>query len=359
MYNLKFIIARFWNWRLVRGVAELQILTRASYFMLVFVPILAGLWPAVRLYVNNHNEAVIQATKVLERYTEEFNESRKELNFIIQKGIDDVPSGLAGKGVSLSKVADEIDNKSKDFSNDVIKFTNDFIPRTLNEPMLPWTWGAAFFASLFAVVAHLLYQLSAPEVLRRFTIDEFVKGKKQDYTQHPSEDAVKRAQEYLGTKEGHTESLLDEERTYRLYKKTQGQISQINYHDYEGLMSAEDVVKKLSLSELSNLLLFIPNNMNLPDSGEILELVNYAYKENSEKIGVSDIEKQRNMAIIERGARAEYLYWASKNMFRAILTTIIYTIAILITLEIIIIQALRVMEASGWNNLFDLVRFSL
>jgi glycerol uptake facilitator-like aquaporin len=42
-------LSRYMNWRLVRSLAELQILTKASYAMLLIVPILAGTWPGVRL----------------------------------------------------------------------------------------------------------------------------------------------------------------------------------------------------------------------------------------------------------------------------------------------------------------------
>lgn len=40
-------ISRF-DWRLVRGIGQLHLLNRASMFLLVFVPILAAVWPTVR-----------------------------------------------------------------------------------------------------------------------------------------------------------------------------------------------------------------------------------------------------------------------------------------------------------------------
>ena len=44
------------NWRLVRAVEELQILTRASYVMLIVFPILATLWPGVRSIINAYDK---------------------------------------------------------------------------------------------------------------------------------------------------------------------------------------------------------------------------------------------------------------------------------------------------------------
>ena len=54
-------IARLLDWRNVRGLGELQVLTRASYVMLILVPLLAGLWPGVRLVINRYNQAVTDA----------------------------------------------------------------------------------------------------------------------------------------------------------------------------------------------------------------------------------------------------------------------------------------------------------
>ncbi|MBD0273900.1 MAG: hypothetical protein ICV73_18475, partial [Acetobacteraceae bacterium] len=53
------------TWEKVRGMGELQILTRASYAMLVIVPLLVGLWPSVRLIINNHNRLLEQSTQEL------------------------------------------------------------------------------------------------------------------------------------------------------------------------------------------------------------------------------------------------------------------------------------------------------
>jgi hypothetical protein len=40
------------NWRLIRSLGELQILTRISYGMLIIVPLLATLWPGVRSLIG-------------------------------------------------------------------------------------------------------------------------------------------------------------------------------------------------------------------------------------------------------------------------------------------------------------------
>ena len=337
------------NWRIVRIIAELRILTKASYFMLIFVPILGGLWPVVRLYVNNHNDAVIQATKVLKKYSQEFNNSRVSLENTLTKEIEGTITTPRRK--PTEDVIKSIKLNSDEFSDDVKKFTNDFIPRTLDEPLLPWTWAAAFFASLFAVIAHLIYQLTAPEILRKFTLDEFEKWRKEDYSKHPSEDALKRAENYLSTKEGHRESKIDESRARRLFEKLYSNLLKRKQ------ISAEEIASDFSLSELSTLKSYLPQNQGLPSAKEMLEIVQKAYIENSVKTGIPVIEKQRSMTVIERGARAEYMYWAARKLPMAFLAIAIYIGSIFIIIEIVCTQSFKVMEISGWSSIYNLFKF--
>src|SRR5262249_19956250 len=67
------------NWRIVRSIAQLQILTRASYVMLLLVPILAGLWPTVRLIVNQHNKHIAEASSTFDRTSKDFSENWKRI----------------------------------------------------------------------------------------------------------------------------------------------------------------------------------------------------------------------------------------------------------------------------------------
>ncbi len=343
-------LKNFWSWRLVRGVAELQILTKATYFMLIFVPILAGTWPAVRLYVNSHNDAVIEATEVLKIYSLEYKEVMKSLEaYAVHK-----PGDLRkDKSKDLNSAINNISSTSGKFTTDVESFTNDFLPKTIKEPSLPWTWAAAFFASLLAVIAHLLYQLSAPEILRRFTLDDFVKDKKEDFSKHPTEDALTRAREYAFTKEGRFQSEVDDSRLKRMYKELR--INLENSKNQKSGPSVRSLSIGLKLSDLSKLIEML-EQPEFVDEGDIdlLNTLLEVYQEKSEQSGAAEIEKQKDMATIERGAVAEYLYWASKNIFIAILTTLIYGVSVYIIFEIILLQASQIVSMAQWNGLQDL-----
>ena len=48
--------------------------------MLIFVPVLAGLWPAVRAVVNQHHAAIQDANTVLTKTIEDFEQGRLALS---------------------------------------------------------------------------------------------------------------------------------------------------------------------------------------------------------------------------------------------------------------------------------------
>ena len=46
------------SWRWIRGIGNLTVLTRASYIALLIVPLIAGMWPAVRGAINKYNNSI-------------------------------------------------------------------------------------------------------------------------------------------------------------------------------------------------------------------------------------------------------------------------------------------------------------
>src|ERR1700730_652602 len=76
---MRLMLAQVFSWRLVRTLGELQVLTKASYAMLIIVPLLAGLWPAVRLIVNQYDKSATEAAEIFERATTRFSEIERSL----------------------------------------------------------------------------------------------------------------------------------------------------------------------------------------------------------------------------------------------------------------------------------------
>ncbi len=189
------------NWRLVRGVGQLQILTRALYALLIVVPLLAGLWPAVKIVVNMNNQAVSEAIHLL-----------RAANTDLVHSIEHAKLQFGGQAKNFSKTINEKDNERADQLLSELeiriqrisalgdRYSAEFADRTITAVKLPWSFGAAFFAALFVVFGHLVYQLRAPEQIRAFTWDDFVSFCKEDYAKHGTSDALQRAREYLELK---------------------------------------------------------------------------------------------------------------------------------------------------------------
>src|SRR5687767_3793444 len=77
------------DWRRIRALGELQVLTRASYFMLVFVPLLAGLWPGVRLLINRYNQVASDTESALGAASLRLESSIHEVEMLLG---DSIPS---------------------------------------------------------------------------------------------------------------------------------------------------------------------------------------------------------------------------------------------------------------------------
>ena len=106
------------DWQFVRSLGELQILTRASYAMLVVVPILAGIW-------------------------------------------------------------------------------TDLPPEISSSHLLPHSWVFAFLAALAVTVGQVLYQLQGPQIVRRSTLEDFVRDARREYRDQPTPERLEAADEVL------------------------------------------------------------------------------------------------------------------------------------------------------------------
>ena len=160
----------FWvfyaNWRIIRSLAELRILTRISYFMLVFVPLLAGIWPAVIILINQYDKALNEELRLFEAGNLKLDLLKSDVAQLITQA----EQGFRGTGAFQNDIRERLNNsiasldKAQSHLDDqVARVSQTLSARMLNTPKLPWVWAAAFFAALAAAVGQLLYQLSAPD----------------------------------------------------------------------------------------------------------------------------------------------------------------------------------------------------
>lgn len=136
----------WFTWAFVRSFGELQILTRASFIMLLVVPLLAGLWPTVKVIVNRYNQSLSVAH---EKMTALLGQIPDTQNLLLDAPTtDNLSAGLSGIAEALNTVSVAIADAS------------------IQTTALPMVWVVSFGASLCAVLAQTIYQSAAPQIVR-------------------------------------------------------------------------------------------------------------------------------------------------------------------------------------------------
>jgi len=144
------------DWGLVRNFGELQILSRASYLMLILVPLLAGLWPTVTTLVNQHNQTLNHATDRFELASQKILLYKAEL-----------PD---------TKIIDPFRKTLDSVNNELIHVKKSVENQSIKTKSLPSVWALSFLASLLAVIAQVIYQLAAPAIVRNSSMREYING---------------------------------------------------------------------------------------------------------------------------------------------------------------------------------------
>lgn len=161
-------------WIKIRTFGELQILTRASYFMMLLVPILAGVWPAIRAGINKYNTAITDSKAALDSASE-------RIEYIVLSASD--PSKSSEQiSLILNSLQSNIDLIIQDYSLQVIEKTG-----------LPSVWAFAFLASLAITIGHLVYQATAPALIQSYTFRDYISEEVKRFVETPSEGQLEKA----------------------------------------------------------------------------------------------------------------------------------------------------------------------
>lgn len=190
---------RFINWQSVRSLGELQVLTRASYFVLVVVPMLAALWPGVRSAVNRYNEVVTDSTLTFERASKDLQEETQTLRQELARLPERLPA-QAAQALPVNRynsLLARVDGAALQLERKTRDFVSDHPARTLENPHLPTTWATAFFAALAVLLGHFIYQIGAPEIIRHNSLSHFLSTRLDEYAKYQSEGAYRRAEFHL------------------------------------------------------------------------------------------------------------------------------------------------------------------
>ncbi len=190
-------LIRFVNWGRIRWIGQLQILARASYVAILVVPILAGLWPAVRIAVNRYNQVAGQASEILDEAHRRIDGQLGRLASVSNKlSAGNSDSDLAEPKRRLDSALISIGEAATDLRGRVDRFAQAYDPQTLESPRLPLVWVFAYLAALFVVLGHCFYQVGAPEPVKGYSKTEYVVRRRDERSRTKGTDEdVRRAGE--------------------------------------------------------------------------------------------------------------------------------------------------------------------
>ena len=272
-------------WTRIRTFGELQILTRASYSMLVLVPILVALWPAIRAGINRYNSAVTEANSALEAASERLE--------------------FAASAQSSTTVQESVKDTLNHLNERLDEIIADHSLKTIENTRLPSVWAYSFLAALAVTIGHLIYQARAPAIVKQRTIREFANSEVRDYLELPTSGRIERA-EYCDSIEQKRFSLKNKSGLFG-WGSCLGQfINQIS------------ITKRKTTGSISD---------EVPD------------------VEPED-ERLKALTLIERGAEAQYREAAKSNMLAAIASALCYTAGLALIAWIILTQTCNVIDAT-------------
>lgn len=158
------------HWGTVRAVGSLQILTKASYIMLIVVPALAAAWPSVQRMVHGYNEQLVESRRLLENAKAELDTTLKPL--------ESIPA--------TSKPAATL----KDTSDDLAKRAKTFVEHLgpVAPPQFPWDWVLAYVAAIAVALGQIVYQARVPERVRAEARDNYAGRRRREFIEARPEE---------------------------------------------------------------------------------------------------------------------------------------------------------------------------
>lgn len=212
-----------------------------------------------------------------------------------------------------------------------------------SEPM-PATWAYLFASSLLLLVGRTIFQLGCPDVVKEFSLSEYVRSKKREYAEAPSLSAVTQAVAVLqerGLESELTQQELDSEArnrddlvslTTRL-SQVEGELSEFRARR-SGSHEPEEWDRK-HYNEMRTL------------SDEGRDLKQQILRLGERDRGDRGPEFRRKMALVEASARHTYRQEAGTAFLPMVVCGLCYLAAIGFIVQVIANQATAVTQASG------------
>jgi hypothetical protein len=316
------------NLRAVRAIAQLQILTRVSYVILVVVPLLAATWPTVRWFINRHNDAAESAV-------ERTRDARVALEAAMT---DPSPSALRSPRLDSAlavvlRSATAAESVSVDYA----------ATRRLSAD-LPWTLAVAFFAALFVALAHLAYQTLSPETIRVHSMETFTAERADTFAERGTDDDVVRAQEVLSGHAGR--AVRGRDRT--LDEKLLRHLADLG--ELAGMQ-----LETIPRPRLRRLLLDLESGALTVHDADVDHSLETLVRAALGEVSETDRAQDAQLAIRD-AAKAEYLTFAAQGPIGIVLAGGLYLLAIVLIVLLTKAHIEAVVSAAGWTGLPDLFR---
>ncbi len=329
------------EWRYVRGLGQLQILNRVSVSLLIVVPILAAVWPAVLAAVNRYNQAVYRARDALDLAADKLGQDIATYESV---------AGIAGENPRTNAARSEIEslkNNADSLKKHVAEYLKEFEPKAIHTTSLPTTWAIAFFASLSILFGRTVFQLFCPETVREWSLSQHVERQKDEFARAPSNSAIELALQILAHNRTskHVRDLVDGEELHR-----SDLAQKMHQLDSDLWMLESDITQARAPVEAAT------NDLQRDLHREKLhELVEQQRSKQEQRLVLQQSDRgdhgpefRRRMAIIEEGARYRYRIDSQWLPSLVALCMTLYIAGVGLILRIIWIQSKEVGSAAGW-----------
>lgn len=345
----------FVNWRRVRSIGELSILTRASYTAFLIIPFIAACWLPIKNSIGKigvEREAVEASVKSFEKR--------------IDKIAEYSPENLTK--VEAKKVKEHTDSFTAKVKELVQTLAANIPALTLK---IPVNMTRTFFASLLIIIAHFLYQLCAPKEFRANDIDDFVSAHRKRFMEEPSATAL-----------AHAHYIIDDAKTdenlynYQSYTKQQATdfkerfyfdqkrklleseeegkhvdfINSLSPADLTGLCNRYQEVLKIASASDEDLGFFEKRVKNeSPEEPKIKEIIDKLEKaRNSLPPEAKDLlDRMQKISHISSAAHIEYYRLSEAYPYAALVSMLCYGSAIVLIFLVLFDQINVVIKASS------------
>jgi hypothetical protein len=295
-YAFRFIISKL-SWLGVRAVGNLHLLTRASYYSLFIVPIIAGAWPFIRNSLNNYNESIESAAKMALNSVDLLDQKINALS-------------RAGESATMSQVL--IHHELGAVSTSLREISSNYT-YLLHDVNMPTSFAVAFFAALSVATGHLIFQIFCPEEVKRSSLKDYILGQLSSAKQTRSEVSLLDDIDLVANRSAITPDNL---------------LSRLASEELE----TKDILRAIAERRIPDG--YQPDQLSGTERGAIVS----RWRQN--------IDAQ--MVVTDVAARLRYTGWITQNIGAALAAVFLYFMAIFLLLIIVGQQIINVVTAVGW-----------